>query len=313
VNRIISIILILLLAVSAPALGERTIDAEDVTIGGSIVLGRYEQDNDDSNGLEPIEWVVLDAKGSTATLISRYVLDWYVFAYTPHNDACWEDCVLRFFLNSDFVDTAFSEEEKELLLTTVVPARPDSNYDVSAGNDTEDLVYILDTFEAEQLFESDKARIAAPTAWVIAKAAEKRYELDADAADWWVRNPQMTEVPNLNFNAVRSDGMVGGRQYGGQYNTYFLKRLCGVRPVITVQLSGEIQNRVIYPTLQKGDKGDNVVRLQKALIAGGYLTGKADGDFGKGTEAAVKKAQEALGLEATGVADDALQKALYGE
>ena len=68
-----------------------------------------------------------------------------------------------------------------------------------------------------------------------------------------------------------------------------------------------------YPTLQKGAKGEDVARLQQALIAGGYLSGSADGDFGKLTEADVKAAQQALGLDPTGIADDAFQRMLYGE
>ena len=50
-----------------------------------------------------------------------------------------------------------------------------------------------------------------------------------------------------------------------------------------------------------------------AAIDGGFLNGKADGDFGNMTDAAVKAAQEAFGLEANGIADDAFQRRLYGE
>ena len=42
-------------------------------------------------------------------------------------------------------------------------------------------------------------------------------------------------------------------------------------------------------------------------------SGKADGDFGKKTEKAVRKAQEAFGMEQTGIADDAFQRRLFGE
>ena len=65
-----------------------------------------------------------------------------------------------------------------------------------------------------------------------------------------------------------------------------------------------------YTELAKGSKGDEVVALQEALINQGYLNGKADGDFGKKTEAAIMAFQKASGLPETGVADEATQTAI---
>lgn len=42
------------------------------------------------------------------------------------------------------------------------------------------------------------------------------------------------------------------------------------------------------------------------------MKGKADGDYGKGTASAVSSFQESVGLEATGIADEATQQQLYG-
>ena len=44
-------------------------------IGDYVKFGSYEQDNDESNGKEPIEWRVLDSKDGRKLLISRYALD----------------------------------------------------------------------------------------------------------------------------------------------------------------------------------------------------------------------------------------------
>lgn len=60
-------------------------------------------------------------------------------------------------------------------------------------------------------------------------------------------------------------------------------------------------------TLAKGEKGDHVLPLQQGLKTLGYLSGSADGDFGSGTERAVIAFQEAMGLEATGEADELTQ------
>jgi putative chitinase len=59
-------------------------------------------------------------------------------------------------------------------------------------------------------------------------------------------------------------------------------------------------------TLKQGVKGDDVAKLQKALgIA-------ADGDFGFGTQTALKKWQKLNGLEADGIAGPATQAKLFG-
>lgn len=67
-----------------------------------------------------------------------------------------------------------------------------------------------------------------------------------------------------------------------------------------------------YTDLQKGSKGDAVVRLQLALREQGYYNGKADGGYGQNTVAAVKKAQAAFGMDQTGIADVAFQQRLFG-
>ena len=54
-------------------------------------------------------------------------------------------------------------------------------------------------------------------------------------------------------------------------------------------------------------RGAAVKALQSALVAEGYLTGGADGSFGKKSQEAVSAFQEAMGLEATGEADALLQ------
>ena len=49
---------------------------QQLKTGDIIVYGSYEQDGDIDNGLEPIEWEVLDVDDNRALLVCRYVLDW---------------------------------------------------------------------------------------------------------------------------------------------------------------------------------------------------------------------------------------------
>ena len=68
---------------------------------------------------------------------------------------------------------------------------------------------------------------------------------------------------------------------------------------------------VVYSTLQKGAKGEDVIVLQQALIDQGFLEGTADGDFGSKTEQAIKDAQKKFEMEQTGIADAAFQQRLH--
>jgi peptidoglycan hydrolase-like protein with peptidoglycan-binding domain len=52
--------------------------------------------------------------------------------------------------------------------------------------------------------------------------------------------------------------------------------------------------------------------MQQALSDQGFLTGNADGIFGRGTEQAVKQFQQSHGLTADGLAGNATLTALYG-
>lgn len=72
---------------------------------------------------------------------------------------------------------------------------------------------------------------------------------------------------------------------------------------VSYEKGGSSMSEANYPTLKRGTTGDAVYMLQERLIALGYDCGTAgaDGQYGKGTIAAVKKFQEAKGLVADGV------------
>jgi len=68
-----------------------------------------------------------------------------------------------------------------------------------------------------------------------------------------------------------------------------------------------------YAPLQKGDESNDVLRMQNRLYDLGYLNDDRDGVFGSKTQTAVKKFQETAGIEASGIADNATQQALYAD
>ena len=65
-------------------------------------------------------------------------------------------------------------------------------------------------------------------------------------------------------------------------------------------------------TLRRGMHGPDVQEMQTILIEKGFLTGEADGAFGKETEKAVKAFQKANGLKVDGLAGSRTLDKLYG-
>lgn len=66
-----------------------------------------------------------------------------------------------------------------------------------------------------------------------------------------------------------------------------------------------------FSSYEKGSKGNVVKGIQNRLIALGYMSGKADGDYGSGTEKAVIAFQADKGLEENGIVDEVTYEALY--
>ena len=73
-----------------------------------------------------------------------------------------------------------------------------------------------------------------------------------------------------------------------------------------------LQQPATLNTLRRGDENAEVMVLQQYLLSLGYLSTQPDGQFGSGTERAVKLFQEANGLTADGVAGKGTLSILYG-
>ena len=63
-------------------------------------------------------------------------------------------------------------------------------------------------------------------------------------------------------------------------------------------------------TLRPGDRNSHVAAVQRRLISLGYLYGNADGVYGTGTAAAVRRARKALGLQDGDEVDAAFYRAI---
>ncbi len=169
-----------------------------VKVGDIITFGSYEQDNDLENGPEPIEWLVLDMQDGTALLLSKYGLD-----AKPYNlkniPITWEACTLRHWLNSDFLNAAFSGKEKTKILTTAVDNSASQGYSkwrVDGGNNTQDQIFLLSYAEAYRYLnvtydngKNLKSRVT-PTAYAKAQGTYTNQTMDgSEVGWWWLRSP----------------------------------------------------------------------------------------------------------------------------
>ena len=157
----------------------------EVSMRPGFFFGHYEQDNDLTNGPELIEWLVLEDKGDTKTLISRYALD-----CKPYNDGggnvTWATCTLRSWLNSTFLNTAFTSEEQAKIQTTTVVNESNPNWGTAGGNTTYDKVYLLSIREANLYFSSMEVKICYPTWYAVAQGTF--YDYYGNCC-WWLRSP----------------------------------------------------------------------------------------------------------------------------
>ncbi len=155
-----------------------------LTKGEYIKFGNYPQNND--NTKEPIEWLVLEVSDQEALLVSRYGLDCKLY---HHRDVpmTWEQCDLRKWLNNEFLEIAFSEEEQQRIRLSEVVNDDNPKYGTSGGNNTQDRVFCLSLAEAERYFKNNGERQCHPTAH--ARNQGVWVNSGNGCCYWWLRSP----------------------------------------------------------------------------------------------------------------------------
>lgn len=200
-------------------------------VRNTLFFGKYEQDNSMQNSTEPIEWIILKTNDRKLTLISKNTLDNIPFHNQMHGGT-WDKSDVRVWLNSIFVDRAFSEDELDCIYDTNVVADINPQYPNSdPGGNTIDKVFLLSVQEASALFWSDEDRHCEATEY--AQNAGVRF--DAKGCWWRLRTCGKFET------GVASIGF--GRQIQYEGDTV-IDVGYGIRPVIVIDLDK-------YAALQK--------------------------------------------------------------
>ena len=200
---------------------------KNAKVGDVITFGTYEQDNNTSNGAEPLEWIVLDACsiGSSSAveedvvddrsvfLISKYIIDSKQYKES-NNGGTWNNSTLKSWLIGDFYNQSFTDEEKSVIVST--SSNSTSLYKVRLLSETE----FYSTYSNVSEYETE------PTAYAYANQGDGGDYLpsdDDDVTSWWLMNNGANEY----WAALVKGQWVDS----GQKTLYH-----GVRPVIALDM-----------------------------------------------------------------------------
>lgn len=167
--------------------------------GNKVIFGEY-------NG-QPLSWTVLKTEGYRCMLFADDVLE-YRYFHEFRRGVAWNDCDLRKWLNRDFLDTAFSFQEKLKIQIQKLDNDFDPRWAGHNGPDTKDKIYVFSDVEMLEFMPTEEDR--AINKW------------------WWLRGHGGSD---LSQKAICPDGVI---YYNGidVCNTDV-----AVRPVMWIKIS----------------------------------------------------------------------------
>ena len=130
--------------IESPKINVQTIKINDI-----ITMGHYSCGGSD----KPIQWRVMEVFKDRVLLLSDSAIENKAFCSSGSHSS-WSTSTLREWLNTSFIDTAFSPLEKRLILG--VYSVDDKQSDTKAQNTG---VFCLSVEEADRLFRSDSDRV----------------------------------------------------------------------------------------------------------------------------------------------------------
>lgn len=166
-----------------------------------------------------IEWIVLHSQYNQALLLSLKILTYMPYHNILKKGSCtWATSTLRKWLNHDFFQTAFSDQERIYLLERENIARTNPKYHTPSGHNTIDRIFLLDCYDLNTFQVKDIADLSRQPSPFQDSATENKRA-------WWLRDSGFTQ----NF-AMNVEQRV---HYGGLYVN---DPDVGVRPAILLSL-----------------------------------------------------------------------------
>lgn len=170
----------------APIIVEVKEHMSDADVGDVVKFGMYDQNSNRDDGLEPIEWVVAEKQEEKLLLVSRYALD--CKRYNEERTSVeWKNSSLCNWLNGDFANNAFSDEDLENIV----------------ADDELGKVFILSSEESARYFQYDSWRVVTPTETAVSNGARTQN----DGCFYWLRDSENGYAKYVYSNGKISDGL----------------------------------------------------------------------------------------------------------
>lgn len=197
-----------------------------------VTFGKYEQDGNVLNGKEDIEWKVILVNSGQVFLVSRCILDCKPFFSESGKEemtatggadvpkSIWETSSLRKWLNEDFYENAFNDQQKAIIQSVTT----NSNY----LSTTSDKVFLLSGKEwKEDYWNDDLVKITD-----YAKNQGIGTAFEVLGCSYWLRSSYETWDKNSERSlATYTD------EIEKELGELPVTRCCGVRPAIKIDVS----------------------------------------------------------------------------
>lgn len=203
-----------------------------LNVGDTITLGSYEQDGNLDNGSEKLSWTVHKIKNGKALLVCDTCI-----AAMPYNeegsDNSWTNSVLRSWLNNDFYEAAFSNDEATMISeSNIVTGRLSDEEGHTYGQ-----TYGEDEVTIDKVFAPDLSQFWQITTELnVSKAAKAEFiennicwGQDNYQTMFWTRCPY---GQSKNYACGYDTGSEQSMNYVLSPDTYAL-----VRPVINIDVN----------------------------------------------------------------------------
>lgn len=186
-----------------------------LNIGDEVYFGAYQNEN--------LQWKVIDVDGVNALLVCNNVIEQKPYDEKEEYNT-WNQCSLRDWLNNEFYETTFDNNEQNAIIETQLVNTKNSDYGTDGGEDTSDKIFILSLDEIRLYFGEVESRVCPLSTYVTLKSTLPKSGLYY----WWVRTPgrYSDEVA-----CIDNDGWINSQGNFASYSDG------GVRPALWVDTS----------------------------------------------------------------------------
>lgn len=151
-------------------------------------FGRYPQG--ENGETMPLEWFVVSKEKERILLVSKAAIDARCYSDKKENDelmeVSWDTCSMRDWLNEEFINEAFDENEKSRILQVEIPVETNPQYKIHEnGEPTEDKIFLLNIQEVLKYFPTSDQRKCQVTPYTTVQKSGLHKD---NKAWWWLRS-----------------------------------------------------------------------------------------------------------------------------